>query len=211
MPTNSPLRLTTGLPELPPMMSAVETKFIGVAKSSWSLFAAQLAGKRNGCWLLCSADALESAVDRRPGRNLSARLAVAFHLAECQAKRECRVGIGVRAVQREPHGRDFGIRLPHRLVDLRFVALAHRPGRRIDERGQADHRVGRCGDRLFAAGREPLALVDGGQLRSMNQFGGPIARRFAGQNLSRPIRFRRPIFSTSIESESASLSVSKSS
>ena len=37
MPTNSPLRLTTGLPELPPMMSAVETKLNGVSRFSLSL------------------------------------------------------------------------------------------------------------------------------------------------------------------------------
>lgn len=34
MPTNSPARFTTGLPELPPMMSAVETKLHGVVRSS---------------------------------------------------------------------------------------------------------------------------------------------------------------------------------
>src|SRR5436190_1117492 len=35
MPTNSPARFTTGLPELPPMMSAVETKLNGVPRFSF--------------------------------------------------------------------------------------------------------------------------------------------------------------------------------
>jgi hypothetical protein len=38
MPTNSPARLTVGLPELPPMMSAVETKFSGVSRRSADYF-----------------------------------------------------------------------------------------------------------------------------------------------------------------------------
>src|SRR2546425_4003948 len=37
MPTNSPWRLITGLPELPPMMSAVLTKLNGVFRSSLPL------------------------------------------------------------------------------------------------------------------------------------------------------------------------------
>ena len=33
-PTTSPASFTTGLPELPPMMSAVDTKFMGVFMST---------------------------------------------------------------------------------------------------------------------------------------------------------------------------------
>ena len=45
-PTTSLSRLTTGLPELPPMMSAVETKFSGVSSFSRPSFLAsnQLGG-----------------------------------------------------------------------------------------------------------------------------------------------------------------------
>ena len=54
IPTSSPLRLTTGLPELPPMMSAVETKLKGVVRSSWFLRSIQqFCGSWKGGTLPC--------------------------------------------------------------------------------------------------------------------------------------------------------------
>src|SRR5438309_1172496 len=45
MPTTSPFLFTVGDPELPPMMSGVETKFSGVFKSSFAFDLVQLSGK----------------------------------------------------------------------------------------------------------------------------------------------------------------------
>src|SRR5262245_10034686 len=47
-PTTSPYRLMTGLPELPPMMSFVDTKLMGVDRSSLSLPSTQRLGSANG-------------------------------------------------------------------------------------------------------------------------------------------------------------------
>ena len=48
IPTNSPARFTTGLPELPPMMSAVLTKLNGVPRSSAPFFFAHDGGRSKG-------------------------------------------------------------------------------------------------------------------------------------------------------------------
>ena len=47
-PTTSPLRLTTGEPELPPMMSLVVTKFIGTSSRSLLFAASHDGGSSNG-------------------------------------------------------------------------------------------------------------------------------------------------------------------
>src|ERR1700757_3839931 len=56
MPTNSPARLTTGLPELPPMMSAVHTKLNGVEPLIAAFFPSHDFGRLNGGSFLCSAE-----------------------------------------------------------------------------------------------------------------------------------------------------------
>ena len=48
MPTNSPALLITGLPELPPMMSTVETKLNGVSPAICSRASCQLFGRIHG-------------------------------------------------------------------------------------------------------------------------------------------------------------------
>src|SRR4051812_32789853 len=55
MPTTSPLVLTTGLPELPPMMSAVQIVFSGVLRSIFDLLFIQLCGSLYGSLLPCFA------------------------------------------------------------------------------------------------------------------------------------------------------------
>src|SRR6266851_8948470 len=47
-PMISAFLLNTGEPELPPMMSLLEQKFIGVARLSFDLAAIQLLGRANG-------------------------------------------------------------------------------------------------------------------------------------------------------------------
>ena len=56
IPTNSPARLITGLPELPPMMSAVETKSSGVSRSRSFLCSTQRGVRFQGGWLRKEAD-----------------------------------------------------------------------------------------------------------------------------------------------------------
>jgi hypothetical protein len=55
MPMNSPARLTDGLPELPPMMSAVLTKLNSVARLSADFFFSQRAGSSKSPLLPCFA------------------------------------------------------------------------------------------------------------------------------------------------------------
>ena len=55
IPTSSPWRLITGLPELPPMMSAVLTKLKGVERLSCDLRSFHIFGSSNGSLLLCAA------------------------------------------------------------------------------------------------------------------------------------------------------------
>ena len=50
MPTNSVSRLMTGLPEFPPIMSAVLTKLNGVLRLSRPLRFSQRGGMSNGGW-----------------------------------------------------------------------------------------------------------------------------------------------------------------
>src|SRR6266404_9739301 len=47
-PTNSPFLLIVGEPELPPMMSSVETKLNGVFRSTADFFSSQRGGKLYG-------------------------------------------------------------------------------------------------------------------------------------------------------------------
>ncbi len=61
--------------------------------------------------------AVEGAADRRPRRNIAARLLVTFDHAKGQTERERGVGIGVGAGDGEAGGGDFGIRLLERLAD----------------------------------------------------------------------------------------------
>src|SRR5436190_22820228 len=53
IPTNSALRLMTGLPEFPPIMSHVDTKLNGVWGSIACLWLCQLGGKAQGALLPC--------------------------------------------------------------------------------------------------------------------------------------------------------------
>src|SRR5690349_18192194 len=53
IPTNSALRLITGLPELPPMMSHVDTKLNGVLESIACLCLCHVGGKAQGALLWC--------------------------------------------------------------------------------------------------------------------------------------------------------------
>src|SRR5829696_8627031 len=55
-PTTSPFLFTTGLPELPPMMSAVQTKLNGVVGSSRLFRSSHRGGRSNGGRLACSLD-----------------------------------------------------------------------------------------------------------------------------------------------------------
>ena len=66
-PTTSPSRLTTGLPELPPMMSAVETKLNGVSsfRRPSSLASTQLGGSSNGGAVAVRLGVLEGPADSR--------------------------------------------------------------------------------------------------------------------------------------------------
>src|SRR6476659_8664700 len=92
-PTTSLSRLTTGLPELPPMMSAVETKFSGVSSLRRSSFLAlnQLGGR------------LEGATDGGVrGIGLAVEL-IALGGPVGQAEREGGVGVD-RFAQRLEHG-----------------------------------------------------------------------------------------------------------
>ena len=54
MPTNSPLRSITGLPELPPMMSFVEVKLSGVSSFSAPFFSCQRGVSAQGAWPACA-------------------------------------------------------------------------------------------------------------------------------------------------------------
>ena len=107
-----------------------------------------------------------------------------YPLTTPKASRSVKVASGYVSVpvDRELRRGDLGIRLPHRLLHVLLVRLAHGARWRIDQPGQLDHRIGRFGDRLRAAGRQPLPLGDVLELRAVDQFGGAIARRFAGQH-----------------------------
>ena len=97
IPTSSPWRLTTGLPELPPMMSAVQTKLNGVSRFSRPCARASFAAGRTapGC-----------RAPRRGGRRrrswsraaLHAQVGVALAPAEGQPQGEGGVGIDVGAL-----------------------------------------------------------------------------------------------------------------
>src|SRR5262249_49723364 len=56
IPTSSAFLLMTGLPELPPMMSAVQTKLSGVLRSRLLLCFSHRGGRSNGGLFPCSFD-----------------------------------------------------------------------------------------------------------------------------------------------------------
>jgi len=56
IPTNSFALFTTGLPLLPPMMSASETKSNFVARFRFAFLSIQRCGRSNGGLLSCSAE-----------------------------------------------------------------------------------------------------------------------------------------------------------
>ena len=118
MPTSSPSRLTTGLPELPPMMSAVQTKFIGVSRFRRSLRSSQLL--RQGERLLAAVllGAVVRAGERRPGGHLLAVLAVTLDQSERQPQRERGVGIGFGAEEGEADVGQLAVGRALRLFDL---------------------------------------------------------------------------------------------
>ena len=115
-PTSSPARLTTGDPELPPMMSLVVTKSSGVERSI--LARASIEARRAARTAACRRSWPTDRTDRRRSSCTAPRAVhrIAADLAVRQAQRERRVRIGRRAVDRES-----------RLADL----LA---GRRFDAR-----------------------------------------------------------------------------
>ena len=91
MPTSSPARFRTGLPLLPPMVSAVETKLNGVARSSLSLPSSHRFGRSNGSLPPSAADLLECLAEGGvEGQHLAADL-VALHDSERQPEGEGRV------------------------------------------------------------------------------------------------------------------------
>ena len=94
-PTTSLSRLTTGLPELPPMMSAVDTKLSGVSRSSLpaDLRLVPARGELIRRLVAVGLGMLEGPADRGERRDRLAVDLVALDDAEGQSEREGRVGI----------------------------------------------------------------------------------------------------------------------
>src|SRR6266545_4097676 len=138
IPTNSLLRFTTGLPELPPMMSGVETKLNGVLSSlSTAFFASHDFGRSKGGWLLCSAEWAKAP-------------------PTVVAQGEGGVGVGLAAAGLEDGVGDLGVGLRERLVDVPLVLLAQLARAGVDDAGHLDHRIFRGVDGGLAALAEGL-------------------------------------------------------
>ena len=113
-PTISALRLITGEPELPPMMSLVVTKSSGVARSSL-LAALQVArGQVERPFEIEAGGAVVQPVEGGLVGRLGAVHGIALHLAVGEPQRERGIGIGGLAVDREA-----------RLAELLAGALLH--------------------------------------------------------------------------------------
>ena len=181
IPTSSPSRLTTGLPELPPMMSAVLTKLNGVERLSCPFFCSRLrAARTDPC---CRAPRRVRTC--RPAswpRVYFAVFRVSLDLAKRQAKREGRIRIDARAIHGEPGVGNLAVRLALGLIHLLFVGLADAARGRVDQFRKLDHGVVRIVDGLQAAIRQLLSNGDVLELGAVNQFRGAFARRFAGEH-----------------------------
>src|SRR6516165_660181 len=123
MPTSSPARFRTGLPEFPPMVSAVDTKLNGVFKSSLSLPSSQRLGKSKGSRKPCFFGPFIHAGKRGHIANRLLADLVALHLPESQPQREGGIGRNAGAVFVKKCSGNAGICL---LLDFRqlFEALA---------------------------------------------------------------------------------------
>ena len=139
-PTTSLSRLTTGLPELPPMMSAVETKLSGVSRFEAAAFVGLDPARRQlrrgavlPCALACSKappmvvyGGIELAVDL-----------VALDGAEGQPQGEGGVGIDGVALDLEDRLGDHGVIRGFDPLDLVLLGLADRAGPRRRRPGPA--------------------------------------------------------------------------
>ena len=166
------------------MMSAVQTKFSGVFRSSLSFFSTQRGGRLNGGRVVMLLRPLVQAGERRLERDVLAVLLVALDRAERQPQREGGVGIDVRALDGELGLGQIGVGRPLRLVHLRLHRLAHRARRRVDQLGQGDHRVLRARPPPSCRPREAFCAAPRlWSLRARDQLGGAVVRRLAVQHL----------------------------
>ena len=206
MPTSSPARLRTGLPELPPMVSAVETKLNGVARSSLSLPSSQRSGRSNGSLAAERRGLLERLAEGGVEGELLAADLVTLHDAERQPQGEGRVRCDRFAEDLEPQLGQLGIGLPLRFLHFRSrsACAAARASASIGLREQ-DHRVGARVDGLLAALDEPLPLGRVEQLGAGDQFVGPGRGVLAGQDRVSTIGWSPPRFSARKVSDAVSL------
>ena len=100
-PTSSPFRLMTGEPELPPMMSLVDTKSSGVERSSLSRPSAKRGGQVEGFLVVERRGPIVQAVEGRLRRRNGAVHRIALDGAVGQPQREGGVGIRRFAVDRK--------------------------------------------------------------------------------------------------------------
>ena len=165
-PTTSLSRLTTGLPELPPMMSAVETKLSGVSRFEPARLPRLVParGELVGVLVAVGLGVLERTADRGERRDRLAVDLVALDHAEGEPEREGRVGIDRVALVLEEGPGDQGVVRGLHALDLVFALLADGAGVGVDGQGQLDHRVVAVLDRGLASLGQLLPHGDVGEL-----------------------------------------------
>src|ERR1700761_324554 len=114
-PATSPLRLTRGEPELPPMMALVVTTSNGVPRSSFVLSLIHESGSWNGSAPVARSNAPAKSVNGLTGW---APLRPALDRAVRQAQRERGVRVLAVAVDREARLGEQLLLALHRAVDL---------------------------------------------------------------------------------------------
>ena len=142
-PTTPLSRLTTGLPELPPMMSAVETKLSGVSSLSRPGVAGLEPARRQlvGVGVAVGIGVLEGPADRGVRGDRLAVDLVTLDRAEGQPERERGVG-----VDRVPLSSKVALAISGVLggldaLDLVLAPLADGAGVGVDGAGELDHGV----------------------------------------------------------------------
>ena len=163
-PTISPLRLTTGDPELPPMMSFVDDEVHRrrqVERRTPIDVAARQLERR---LVVEGVRPVVQAEHRRLWRRDGAVHRVALDLPVRQPQRERRVGVGGMAVDGEPRAADLlaGLRLDARhLIVERLLVLARE---RIGGAREHDERIGRGGNPAGPAAASALRAAGSASL-----------------------------------------------